>query len=79
MSIYVLKVDDLAMRRDTGKEGFLMDKTEAISLAQSESRKANGERRYAVKWPDGHWTVELRKPSLAGECLLAVDGVLEHA
>jgi hypothetical protein len=38
-----------------------------------------GERRYAVKWPPGHWTVETRKPSLASECLLAVDGVLEHA
>jgi hypothetical protein len=62
-----------------------MDKIEAISRAQSESTKAGGERRYAVRWlpnpnfPQGHWTVETRKPSLAGECLLAVNGVLEHA
>ena len=56
-----------------------MDKNEAVSEAISQSRANGGERRYAVKWPPGHWTVETRKPSLAGECLLAVDGVLEHA
>lgn len=56
-----------------------MDKTEAVSQAIAESRAAGGERRYAVRWPLGHWTVETRKPSLAGECLLAVNGVLEHA
>lgn len=56
-----------------------MDKVEAVALAISESRKSGGERHYAVKWPLGHWTVEIRKPSLAGDCLLAVDGVLEHA
>ncbi len=56
-----------------------MDRIEAISQAVAQSAKAGGERRYAVKWPPGHWTVETRKPSLAGECLLAVDGVLEHA
>ncbi len=56
-----------------------MDKTEAVSQAISQSRVAGGERRYAVRWPLGHWAVETRKPSLAGECLLAVDGVLEHA
>lgn len=56
-----------------------MDKNDAVSLAQLQSRAAGGERRYAVRWPAGHWTVETRKPSLAGECLLAVDGVLEHA
>lgn len=56
-----------------------MDRLEAISQAQSESAKAGGDRRYAVRWPPGHWTVETRKPSLSGECLLAVDGMLEHA
>lgn len=56
-----------------------MDKMEAIALAISESQKAGGERRYAVPWPPGHWTVETRKPSLAAGCLLAVNGVLEHA
>lgn len=56
-----------------------MDKTEAVSEALSRSRESGGERCYAVKWPLGHWTVETRKPSLAGECLLAVDGMLEHA
>jgi hypothetical protein len=56
-----------------------MDKLEAIAQAQSESAKNNGDRRYAVPWPDGHWTVETRKPSLAVGCLLAVDGKLEHA
>lgn len=61
-----------------------MTKIDAISQAQSESRAAGGERRYAVKWVNQmtraeHWTVETRKPSLAGECLLAVNGVLEHA
>ncbi len=56
-----------------------MTKIDAVSQAQSESRANGGERRYAVKWPPGHWTVETRKPSLASECLLAVDGVLEHA
>ena len=67
------------------REDSIMDKLEAISQAQSESAKAGGERRYAVRWlpnpnfPQGHWTVETRKPSLAGECLAAVDGVLEHA
>lgn len=57
----------------------LMDKNEAVSLAIAESRANGGDRRYAVPWPDGHWTVETRKPSLASGCLLAVDGVLEHA
>jgi hypothetical protein len=56
-----------------------MDRFEAISIAQRESAKANGERRYAVPWPDGHWTVETRKPSLAAGCILAVEGKLEHA
>jgi hypothetical protein len=62
-----------------------MEKIEAISEAISQSRANGGERRYAVRWlpnpnfPNGHWTVETRKPSLAGECLLAVDGALEHA
>jgi hypothetical protein len=56
-----------------------MDRFEAISIAQRESAKANGERRYAVPWPDGHWTVETRKPSLAAGCMLAVEGKLEHA
>jgi hypothetical protein len=62
-----------------------MTKIEAINEAVAQSQKANGERRYAVEWlpnlnfPQGHWTVEMRKPSLAGKCLLAVNGVLEHA
>ena len=56
-----------------------MTKIEAVSQAANESRNSGGERRYAVRWPLGHWTVETRKPSLAGECLLAVDGELEHA
>lgn len=62
-----------------------MTQTEAVNEAQSQSRKANGERRYAVYWPpnpnfpQGHWTVEIRKPSLAGKCLCAVEGRLEHA
>lgn len=56
-----------------------MTKTDAVNEAIRQSREANGDRRYAVRWPPGHWTVETRKPSLAGECLLAVDGVLEHA
>ena len=60
-----------------------MTKIEATNEAVRQSQQANGDRRYAVKWtmPDGstHWTVETRKPITAGECLLAVDGALEHA
>ena len=56
-----------------------MEKPDAVSLAIDESRNAGGDRRYAVMWPDGHWTVETYKPYLAGPCILAVDGVLEHA
>ena len=59
-----------------------MTRLEAISEAVRQSCVNDVERRYAVKWdhPAGeHWTVETRKPSLAGVCLLAVDGRLEHA
>lgn len=60
-----------------------MDRNEAISEAVRQSQCANGDRRYAVMWRQmnggTNWTVEARKPSLAGECLLAVDGRLEHA
>lgn len=62
-----------------------MTQIEAINEAVAQSQKADGERRYAVEWlpnpnfPQGRWTVEIRKPSLAGKCLLAVGGRLEHA
>jgi hypothetical protein len=59
-----------------------MTRIDAINEAVSQSQANSGDRRYAVKWnhPDGeHWTVETRKPSLAGECILAIDGALEHA
>ena len=59
-----------------------MTKIEATNEAVKQSQANNGDRRYAVKWTlhgQEHWTVETRKPGLAGECLLAVDGVLEHA
>jgi hypothetical protein len=60
-----------------------MTKLEAIDEAVKQSQANGGERRYAVKWnhPSGKedWTVETRKPSLAGECFLVVDGTLEHA
>jgi len=53
--------------------------SEAVAAAVNESRNNDGDRRYAVLWPPGHWTVETRKPLLAKKCLLAVDGRLEHA
>lgn len=68
--------------RPEAKGYSIMTKLEATNEAVRQSQANDGERRYAVKWdhPDGeHWTVEVRKPSLAGVCLLAVDGRLEHA
>jgi hypothetical protein len=61
-----------------------MTKLEAVDEAVKQSREANGERRYAVKWINRRtgitqWVVEKHKPALAAECLLAVDGKLEHA
>jgi hypothetical protein len=62
-----------------------MTKIEAINEAVAQSQKANGEARYAVYWPPNpnfpneHWTVETRKPSLATNCLVACDGRLAYA
>jgi hypothetical protein len=61
---------------------LIMTKLEATNEAVRQSQASGGERRYAVKWdrPDGErWTVETRKPGLAGVCVLVVDGKLEHA
>ena len=62
-----------------------MTKIEAVNEAVAQSQKANGEARYAVYWPpndnfpEEHWTVEVRKPTLSTKCLVAYDGRLAYA
>ena len=80
--IYLTPVRFMAIFCPETKGYSVMTKLEATNEAVRQSQASGGERRYAVKWdrPDGeHWTVETRKPGLAGVCLLVVDGKLEHA
>lgn len=55
------------------------NRTDAILDAHAKAR-INGDAMYAIRWPNGHWTVEGRKPSLRNQQMevICCDGTREE-